>query len=1040
MTESPAEGLRKAISKGHTISIVGAGVSLASTGNAPAASWSGLLQAGVEQALMVASGLPTGWRENVLDDISLGTAGSSSHFISAAGKVTEALGGKNSGEFKRWLRQTVGTLTATEPDVIRAIASLDAPIVSTNYDSLLEEVTGLPAVTWQEPSHVHSSLQGIDKAVIHLHGYWRSSDSIIFGPISYGTLLADEAAQALERAIATLKTFVFVGVGAGVHDPNFVALRKWLVDTFPGNESLHYMLCRTDELEALRNEYHGEPIRLVPYGQEYGDLPSFLESLRPVGPVKDTVATGGSDAIDVTERAREAICESARTNTVLSDHLPNLDHLTISQILVPPVLLPVTHEQYVGSLDLDREVRPNRCDPAADIREHPCIVVAADEGMGLTSALQWLATEASNALSEVVPVIVDFRKLGAGHRPLERQVRRELMAIGALRGPKDELPRCAIAVDNLSTRPEKIFARALDELCHERYVVKILGCRQGAEADLLTRLEGANVRATLRYVGKMTKRDVSRMVGLVEPSSAARLAEAILSITTREHLSRTPFTVGLLLSVLLHGEALLGTASETALLDAYVNLLLGRGDPHDDARFALDSLERADILCTLAERFVVLDSGSLPEHQVLEVLAQYFDEVGWSEDPIAVLSNLARRHVLAVRLGQVRFTQSSFLHLFAAKKAIASAEFREVLYQRALYYAPILRHYAALTRNDSEVLKTVERLLWSAEELKVLEGGLFSKVDTHSLKDAVSVEDLLERLTLTPGDFGSEDSQELSEDTNGEDDDLLDLLHDKDGDPDPFPLAKIEQAPAPAQVVAALMLVSNVLRDSELVKDVALKQRVLHRTLVVWGRLVELLQEDETFQAFARVLGELFADVFGLEGNDRETRVTKLMEDMPLLSGYGSLAATLASRKLIRVLDRCFLDTAFLADPRGSVMGALLGFELQEKGWTSYFAAVQREHGHVKVVRNQLQRFAFLGYYFHTLSRDDEERLQTFLVEGITQDVKSHSAQDVNVLRSRILQQLRLNRLRASRRRVPFGENVFSGELATGPVADDSEE
>ena len=512
--------------------------------------------------------------------------------------------------------------------------------------------------------------------------------SPVLEPTSYGALASDAAAQALQRALATLKSLVLVGVGAGISDPNLGELREWILRTFSGSELRHYVLCRHGDVEELRKEYGTEQFHPVAYGAEHLDLVPFLNSLCPThGGSRATVpheAFGKTAA----ERGREALCDSVRSDTVLSDHLPNLEQLSIAQLLIPPVLLPVAHEHYVNSLDLNREARPSRCDPSADVRDNRCIVVAAEEGTGLTSSLQWLVSEASSLEAGFVPVVVDFRKLGPGHRPLERQIRRELMMIGAIRGPKDELPPCAIALDNILTRPEKIFARALDELRNERFHTTILGCRQGSEAELLTRLKAAGIEATLRYVGKMTKRDVSRMVALVEPSRASRLAEAILSVTNREHFSRTPFTVGLLLSVLLRGEALLGTASETALLDAYVNLLLGRGDPHDDARFALDSLERADILSSLAEQFVLRNSGSLPEHQVLEVLADYFEAVGWSEDPIEVLTNLGRRHMLAVRNGQVRFTQSSFLHLFAAKKAIASRTFREVLYKRALHYAP----------------------------------------------------------------------------------------------------------------------------------------------------------------------------------------------------------------------------------------------------------------------------------------------------------------------------------------------------------------
>ena len=346
---------------------------------------------------------------------------------------------------------------------------------------------------------------------------------------------------------------------------------------------------------------------------------------------------------------------------------------------------------------------------------------------------------------------------------------------------------------------------------------------------------------------------------------------------------------------------------------------------------------------------------------------------------------------------------------------------------------PIIRHYAALTRNDAEALKTVEGLLWSAEDIQIRPGGMFSPDDASgsSVKAAVSVEDLLDRLALTPAD--GDDVDEVSEEPDeGEEDDLFDLIHHQDRDPDPFPLEAIEEAPAPVQVVATLMLVSNVLRDSELVKDVGLKQRVLHRTLIVWGRFIELLEEDEEFQGFALVLSEMLADVFDISDNGREKFVTRMSEAMPFLSGFGGLASTLASRKLLRVLELCFSDAEFVRDPRASVMGALLGFELQPRGWPSYFAMVKSEHGEVKIVRTHLRHLALLAYYYHNLTTSDERVLQRLLVDHIVDNSNVINLENEKDFRNRVAQRLRLNRVTASRKRIAFGQTVFSGELAAG--------
>lgn len=83
------------------------------------------------------------------------------------------------GDFAEWLRRTVGALRVRNKDVPEALAALGLPLLTTNYDDILEQVTNLPGVTWQD------------------------------------------YAQAMQRALRALKTPLFVGYGSGFEDPNF---------------------------------------------------------------------------------------------------------------------------------------------------------------------------------------------------------------------------------------------------------------------------------------------------------------------------------------------------------------------------------------------------------------------------------------------------------------------------------------------------------------------------------------------------------------------------------------------------------------------------------------------------------------------------------------------------------------------------------------------------------------------------------------------------------------------------------------------------
>ena len=90
------------------------------------------------------------------------------------------------GSAKLW-----GSLRPHNREVIDALHGLGLQIATTNYDGLIEEVTGLPTVTWIEGSKVERVIRGNDRGVLHLHGYWEKPESIILGVRSYEQVMTD---------------------------------------------------------------------------------------------------------------------------------------------------------------------------------------------------------------------------------------------------------------------------------------------------------------------------------------------------------------------------------------------------------------------------------------------------------------------------------------------------------------------------------------------------------------------------------------------------------------------------------------------------------------------------------------------------------------------------------------------------------------------------------------------------------------------------------------------------------------------------------
>jgi hypothetical protein len=118
----------------------------------------GLLEDGVAYCEgLLGPRLPDGWAAIRRAQLA---SGDTEELISAAEEITRRLGGPGGGDYRNWLAQSVGQLTTAHPEVPDALAGLGMPLATTNYDGLLEQASGLPAVTWREGAQVEQVLRG----------------------------------------------------------------------------------------------------------------------------------------------------------------------------------------------------------------------------------------------------------------------------------------------------------------------------------------------------------------------------------------------------------------------------------------------------------------------------------------------------------------------------------------------------------------------------------------------------------------------------------------------------------------------------------------------------------------------------------------------------------------------------------------------------------------------------------------------------------------------------------------------------------------
>jgi hypothetical protein len=184
------------------------------------------------------------------------------------------------GELERLYDDALWHLVIKDPAAAHALAALRCPIITTNFDNLIERITKLEALTWRRPGRVQDVLCGLHKGVVHVHVTFsdvRTSDDSrrLHEPLS------DQQCQALCRHQVD-QSPPLRGLRASLSDPNFSSLFAWSRANLPDAHLRVYRLARTGELEALRQEHADEDrVVVLPYGDSYADLAPFLRSLAP---------------------------------------------------------------------------------------------------------------------------------------------------------------------------------------------------------------------------------------------------------------------------------------------------------------------------------------------------------------------------------------------------------------------------------------------------------------------------------------------------------------------------------------------------------------------------------------------------------------------------------------------------------------------------------------------------------------------------------------------------------------------------------------
>lgn len=611
---------RDAIAGSNVVFIIGTGMSALTSDRAPTATWVGLIRSGASRAGRLNPKADPKW-QTLVD--TLLKFGSTQATIAAGGMVATALRELGPNAMFEWLKSDIGGLEPLNPRAAKALLSYPFPILTTNYDTLLETVSGREARDWTDSAGFHEVVTRASQAIGHLHGVWDKPESIVLSETDYANIRRHPSTQALERAISALKSLVYVGFGSGLSDPNFSELLAWHAETFPESRITHYRLCRTSELDAMSKDHAGTNVQPVAYGDDYEDLAEFLETHSP-----DRTALTINDAglaLDIFDQSRQELRRSITQDSVLVDAgFTDAD----SDLTIPPVLLPIAHANYVRErLRREKKSEVERVDPAEEVSSHDFFVLVGDEGSGLTTAVKWLTTEASALLGAAAPLFVRFSDCRHRQRPLRVAISRAAQASGIIRDKRDPVPAYVVGIDNVNPSI-RIADAVLGEAVSGEAIVTVIGCQQGSEDELVSRLRRLGVTPRVLYMGRLRRSDIAHLAEKLAPGRGLQLADEVVKFLDAEGLRRTPMSVALMLFLILQGNPH-DIKNQTSILDAYASLLINLGDPHTDTTKLTENDLQA-VLSNLAEYMIWEERASLPETEAEQQIAKTITRYAWT--------------------------------------------------------------------------------------------------------------------------------------------------------------------------------------------------------------------------------------------------------------------------------------------------------------------------------------------------------------------------------------------------------------------------
>jgi predicted MPP superfamily phosphohydrolase len=595
------------------------------------------------------------------------------------------------------------------------------------------------------------------------------------------------------------------------------------------------------------------------------------------------------------------IAEAAAELRVLPEDLaergsePN----AIEEVLIAPRFLSHPVQEARALATMTDGVEKLEIDAVDELLEANVLIVGGEAQHGVSSSLFWILSRAYRADASKMPAYLSLPESRIGAAKESATLAKAASRFGH-RGEDNRDPDLMLAVDDMDPDAGRRFERLIDFISKNPRHRFLLGCSSDHVPGVKAALEAAGVEFSEAHLAPFGKAQLRKLASTVSRGPGESDLDQIYGLIRTQSLPQTPFTMLALIAVMSTGFVEADDLNESSLLEAFVNLLLGSGEFADMEQLGMNFRKRVVLLSVLAREIDERDGQVMSEQEVERFFFAFFDARALRISAGLVLQSLVRRNILVIDEKMVGFRHPALLQLFLGKWMLESDENKAVMLDDPVRNAAAITHAAALKRSDRELLEKVgefaARAIGAVAE-RLPRAKVDRVLETFEAVDTWADEHLEKSLEIMP-------ARKSTAETDREFDRFNDLfdVRDEFAERPAFSSAK--------EMEAATMLLSDVLRSSDLVDDRDLKVCLFELATEGWILLIGLTAEEDVEEGSVREFLETILERMVEDEELRELLSPFVLLMVTVITAFVAVGK-LGAKSLAATIEACLENEEF---------------------------------------------------------------------------------------------------------------------------------